>query len=78
MAEGGKTCTGDCIKCGFQQQTYCAAQRCYYLMDAVRGLADRLGRIEGALAALAAPGEIIAASAEAQTGPGAENSGPES
>ena len=41
-----KLCTGDCLKCSFQQQVYCAAQRSYALMALMPNIVERLDRIE--------------------------------
>lgn len=65
-----KTCTGSCLQCSFQQQTYCAAQRSYLLVEAMKGVVERLGRLETAVLALSSKEEIIDV-AEAQRDPGA-------
>lgn len=68
-----QTCTGDCLKCSFQQQTYCAAQRSYGIMKNQEAIVARLDAIEIALASFA-PGKIINLLEDnAQKGSGAEN-----
>ena len=44
MAES--KCTGDCLKCSFQQQTYCAAQRTYALMTYIPAMLEKLERLD--------------------------------
>ena len=41
-----KKCTGECIKCSFQQQTYCAAQHCHAIMTFMPAIIERLERLE--------------------------------
>ena len=86
-----QTCTGDCLKCSFQQQTYCSAQRTYQLMKNEEALFSHLTVIEGTLASLDAAlskfngGGIINPFAapekeieeKAQDGGGADNRPPE-
>ena len=74
MAE--QKCTGDCLKCTFQQQVYCSAQRTYGLMKNQEAIVARLERIESILAGFA-PQELIALKDPAQEGAGAENRAPE-
>ena len=47
MAE--RTCTGDCLKCSFQQQTYCAAQRSYGIMKNQEAIVAKLDAIISSL-----------------------------
>lgn len=49
-----KTCSGDCLKCTFQQQVYCAAQRSYGIMKNQEAMVARLDNIERRLGAFAA------------------------
>lgn len=65
MAEN--KCTGDCLKCSFQQQVYCAAQRTYAMMENQRAIVERLDRLEARLAETPVPLISIA-----QKGDGAE------
>ena len=44
MAEN--KCTGECIKCSFQQQTYCAAQKSYAIMTYMPAIIERLDDLE--------------------------------
>lgn len=75
----GKTCTGDCLKCGMQQQMYCAAQRTYAIMRNQEAIVERLDRLDQALSLLAPPsgGMINPLDDGAQKGAGAENRAPE-
>lgn len=70
-----QTCTGDCLKCSFQQQTYCAAQRTYGIMKNQEAIVARLEAIEAKLDT-PAPGPMINV-LEAPKGPGADNEGPQ-
>ena len=72
-----QTCTGDCLKCSFQQQTYCAAQRTYGLMKNQEAIVARLDALDAKLSGFT-PGTMINLLEDAQKGPGAENKGPES
>ena len=74
MAEN--TCSGECIKCSFQQQIYCAAQHGHAIMNNQRAIIARLDRIE---ASIGRPAELINPLEEtkAQEGAGAENRAPE-
>lgn len=68
-----QTCTGDCLKCSFQQQTYCAAQRTYGLMKNQEAIVARLDAISAALAAFT-PGQVFNPMEDnAQNDSGAEN-----
>lgn len=71
-----QSCTGDCLKCSFQQQTYCAAQRTYGIMKNQEAIVARLESIEAKLSA-PAPASMINV-LEAPKGPGADNDGPQS
>ena len=74
MAEN--VCKGECIKCSFQQQIYCAAQHGHAIMNNQRAIVDRLDRIERSLAVLAEPNALINPMEDsAQKDPGAENRG---
>lgn len=46
MAESIKQCTGDCLKCSFQQQTYCSAQRNYAMMGILANIQNSLEEIK--------------------------------
>ena len=63
------TCTGECLKCNLQQQTYCSAQRSYAILRNQEAIVERLDRV---LARLEGHVEDIA-----QKSPGAENRGPD-
>ena len=41
-----KKCTGECLKCSFQQQVYCSAQRTYAIMNNQEAIVNRLDRLE--------------------------------
>ena len=41
-----KVCSGDCLKCSFQQQVYCAAQHGHAIMAFLPGIVERLDRME--------------------------------
>lgn len=74
MAEN--ICTGDCIKCSFQQQTYCAAQHGHAIMNNQRAIVERLDRLEQTLSKMAGEEELINPMEDnAQDDPGAENRG---
>ena len=65
-------CTGDCLKCTFQQQTYCAAQRSYGIMENQKAIVAILERLEARLVGFTTPAESIE---EAPITPGADNKG---
>lgn len=69
-------CTGDCLKCSFQQQIYCAAQRTYGLMKNQEAIVAILERLEARLVAFTNPGQITPLEVNAQKGSGAENREP--
>ena len=77
MAEN--VCNGECIKCSFQQQIYCAAQHGHAVMNNQRTIIARLEHIESALAGLSGAGALINPLEErkAQEGAGAETRAPE-
>ena len=65
-------CTGECIKCSFQQQTYCAAQHGHAIMTYMPAIIERLDRLVSKFGA----GDIFnPLKEEAQKSPGAENRG---
>lgn len=66
-----KQCTGDCLKCSFQQQTYCSAQRSFAILKNQESIYAMLESLEKKLSGE----EIIPL--DAQEGRGAENSSPE-
>ena len=57
MAEN--ICTGECIKCSFQQQIYCAAQHGHAIMNNQRAIVERLDRLEAGMSTLARPKSLI-------------------
>lgn len=57
MAEN--TCTGECIKCSFQQQIYCAAQHGHAIMNNQRAIVERLDRLEAAMSSVSRPEGLI-------------------
>lgn len=67
------TCTGDCLKCSFQQQTYCSAQRTYGLMKNQEVIVSRLEAIEAKLSEFTSGNIINLLEDNAQKGSGAEN-----
>lgn len=74
MAEN--TCTGECIKCSFQQQIYCAAQHGHAIMNNQRAIVERLDRMEQILSGMTAPAGLINPMEDsAQEDPGADNRG---
>lgn len=70
MAE--KSCTGECLKCSFQQQTYCSAQRTYGILKNQEAIVARLDRLEQMLSHFDRK-EIIPLEDNAQKDSGAEN-----
>lgn len=70
MAE--KSCTGECLKCSFQQQTYCSAQRTYAMMRNQEAIVNRLDRLEQMLSRFENR-EIIPLEDNAQKDSGAKN-----
>lgn len=66
-------CTGDCLKCSFQQQTYCAAQRGYAIMSYMPAIIERLEKIDSALAGFTAGPMISLQEDKAQKPSGAKN-----
>ena len=71
-----KACTGDCLKCSFQQQTYCSAQRTYAILKNQEAIVNRLDILEDIVSGFAEK-EIIPLEDNAQHGSGAENREPE-
>jgi hypothetical protein len=71
-----KKCTGECLKCSFQQQTYCSAQRTYAMMLNQEAIVARLDRLEAMLSGFSTK-EIIPLEDKAQNGAGADNREPE-
>ena len=72
MAEN--KCTGECLKCSFQQQVYCSAQRTYAMMLNQEAIVNRLD----AMLARFEPNEIINPLEDnAQKGSGADNREPD-
>lgn len=69
-----KVCSGDCLKCSFQQQVYCAAQHGHAIMDLMPGIVERLERLESSLSRFGQTKDIINPLQDgAQKGAGAEN-----
>ena len=75
--ETDRKCTGDCIKCSFQQQVYCSAQRTYGMMKNQEAIVGRLDRIEESLGGFSAKPEISLNEDNAPIAPGADNVGAE-
>lgn len=67
-----KVCTGDCIKCAFQQQVYCAAQHGHAVMELFPAVFERLDKIVEHLDGLSG-GDIINPLKQAQKDSGADN-----
>lgn len=65
-------CTGDCLKCTFQQQVYCSAQRTYGMMENQKAIVNRLDRLEEILLRFDTK-DIIPLEDKAQKGSGADN-----
>ena len=74
MAE---SCTGNCLKCSFQQQTYCAAQRTYGLMKNQEAIVARLDALAEKLNMLDSGQMINLLEDNTQIGSGVENREPE-
>lgn len=74
MENNVKQCTGDCLKCSFQQQVYCTSQRTYALLKNQEAIVEMLGKVLSAVSAdtLINPFGVE----EAQEGRGADNSSP--
>jgi len=68
-------CTGECLKCSFQQQVYCSAQRTYAIMNNQEAIVNRLDIIEDMLSGFERK-DIIPLEDNAQKGSGAENREP--
>ena len=71
-----QTCTGDCLKCNFQQQTYCAAQRSYGIMKNQETIVALLNNIAEKLTALDAGQMINLLEDNTQKDSGVENREP--
>ena len=74
MAEN--KCTGDCLRCSFQQQTYCAAQRTYAILNNQEAIVNRLDRLEAMLSRFDTKDIIPLLEDNAQGGSGAKNREP--
>ena len=72
-----KKCTGECLKCTFQQQVYCSAQRTYAIMLNQEAIVARLDRLEGILSRFDSPATFNPLEDKAQSGAGADNRAPE-
>ena len=68
-----RQCTGECLKCSFQQQVYCAAQRTYGIMENQRNIVSRLEHIEAAIQSLTSNDLIPLKEDKAQSSGGADN-----
>ena len=64
-------CTGDCIKCGPAQRIYCAAQRCYTILENQQAILSRLAELREMVAQQNAVTPIDETGTEIETG--AEN-----
>ena len=74
MAEN--KCTGECLKCSFQQQVYCSAQRTYAIMLNQEAIVARLDRLDAMLSLFDSKDLIPLSEDNAQDGSGAENREP--
>lgn len=74
MAEN--RCTGECLKCSFQQQVYCAAQRTYAMMNNQEAIVARLDRLDAMLSRFDTKDIIPLLEDNAQDGSGADNREP--
>lgn len=68
-------CTGECLKCSFQQQVYCSAQRTYGMMENQKAIVNRLERLEEILLRFDTR-DIFPLEDNAQNGSGADNKEP--
>lgn len=75
MAEN--KCTGECLKCSFQQQVYCSAQRTYAIMLNQEAIVNRLDRLDAMLSKFEPQDIINPLEDSAQKGSGAENREPD-
>ena len=67
-------CTGNCLKCSFQQQTYCAAQKGYAIMTYMPAIIEKLNKIEAEMPKFNADAVFDPTNEEtAQKDSGAEN-----
>lgn len=69
----GQTCTGNCLKCSFQQQVYCSAQRTYGIMKNQEAIVARLEALEAKLSVFNPDRPAIKLIEEAQKDSGADN-----
>ncbi len=67
------SCTGDCMKCSFQQQIYCASQRCYAMLENQRAIVERLDRLEASVESFTGREIIPIEEKKAQKSAGADN-----
>ena len=65
-------CTGECLKCSFQQQVYCSAQRTYAIMANQEAIVARLDRLDAELSKFN-NNDVIPLEDRAQQDGGAEN-----
>lgn len=68
-------CTGDCLKCPYPQQMYCAAQHGHAIMTYMPAIIERLERLEKTLSGFTCQDIINPLKDNAQKDPGAENRG---
>lgn len=66
-------CTGECIKCSFQQQNYCAAQKGYAIMTYMPAIIERLDKIESEMPRFLSENVFNPMEEKAQKHSGAEN-----
>ena len=67
------SCTGDCLKCSFQQQTYCAAQYGHAIMAVMPAIIERLDMLNARFGRADIFNPLV--KEEAQKGSGADNKG---
>ena len=68
-----KKCTGECIKCNFQQQVYCAAQHGHAIMAFMPAIIERLDMLNSRFGQADIFNPLV--KEEAQKGSGADNKG---
>lgn len=68
-----KLCSGDCLKCSFQQQVYCSAQHCHAIMALMPNIIERIDRLESAMLKFNAGEVFNPLEKKAQDDAGAEN-----
>ena len=71
------TCTGECIKCSFQQQIYCGAQLAHGIIKNQEAIVARLDALDAKVSGFGVAPSINPLEQKAHVGPGAENRGPE-